>query len=74
VIGRQDERGCPDLLKAIDRRRLQLFISALVVGERVQREEADHSRSLYELSSVPSGGVGPDLRRLVRLRQRLRLR
>jgi hypothetical protein len=40
VIGRQDERGCPDLLKAIDRRRLQLFISALVVGERVQIVEA----------------------------------
>jgi hypothetical protein len=31
----------PDLLKAIDRRRLQLFISALVVGERVQIVEGD---------------------------------
>jgi site-specific DNA recombinase len=37
-------------------------------------ETPDRRGEVAEVWSVPPGGVGPDLRRLVRLRQRLRLR
>src|SRR5207247_1031352 len=37
-------------------------------------ERSDRRKEVAEVQSVPPGGLGPDLRRLVRLRQRIRLR
>ncbi|HET7870025.1 MAG TPA: hypothetical protein VFM85_06875, partial [Actinomycetota bacterium] len=63
--------GAPPERKAV--------MQAVVAEVRVR--DRDHIQPVFRVpvfgppyGSVPPGGVGPDLRRLMRLRQRLRLR
>jgi transcriptional regulator with XRE-family HTH domain len=62
--------GALDFQATYEPDRNELRVRAMLAPELVPA--SGHATS--SLSSVPPGGVGPDLRRLVRLRQRLRLR
>jgi hypothetical protein len=69
----------PELRTLFDSLRLQVAFQPGEAAVDVEvalfaDEPSDRRKEVAEVQSVPPGGVGPDLRRLVRLRERVRLR